>query len=130
MDRPVEESLKQLRDTNWRGVYEVVYFGGNEGLKLDGAIPKRVGTVTNYGIAQIHGEKHIWIEVEIPEEHVHHFEGSMTPTMHSTPVLGSNPIQDENWRYFIQFERHSLHHHFDERYGDLHCLDPEMIEVE
>jgi hypothetical protein len=150
MDRPVEESLKQLRDTNWRGVYEIGYYVGSEehrasaedlvprpidlddlplqNVSLQGAVPKRVGTVVNYGISQIHGQKHIFIEVEIPEEHVHHFDGSMTPTLHSSPVLGSNPTKDENWRYFIRFDRHSLRHHFDKRYGDLHCLDPEMIE--
>ena len=149
MDRPVEESLKQLRDTNWRGVYELAYYMDRQpvaedlvpqavdldnlplqDVSLSGVAPKRVGTVVNYGIAQIHGKKHIWIEVEIPEEHIHHFDGSMTPTLHSTPVLGSNPTKEENWRYFIRFDRHSLRHHFDNRYGDLHCLDPEMIEGE
>lgn len=150
MDRPVEESLKQLRDTNWQGVYEVAYYVGSEehgasaenlvpspvdldnlplqNVSLQGAVPKRVGTVVNYGIAQIHGQKHIWIEVEVPEEHVHHFDGSMTPTLRSTPVFGSNPTKDENWRHSIRFDRHSLRHRFDKRYGDLHCLDPEMIE--
>lgn len=148
MGKPIEASLQLLRDTNWKGVYELPLFLGNERHipKADDLTPQpvtefteqvnpvharlmpvRVGTITNFGISQIHGQRHLWLEVEIPREHLHHFEGGVTATVHSAPRMRSKIRPSGEWCYFVRFDRHNLTHHFGD-YGDLVCLDPEMIE--